>query len=80
MGKRWQRLLICTMFRDGKRMATSHNIRNVQERDGKQMATPLNPFTTKKFFLSDSNENLTVDLLKYSKIFLFQTKNFISHC
>jgi hypothetical protein len=37
----------------------------------------LNPFTTKKFFLSDSAENLS---LNYSKIFLFQTKKFISHC
>ncbi len=40
----------------------------------------LNPFTTKKFFLFDSTENLIVDSLKYSKIFLFQTKIFISHC
>ncbi len=40
----------------------------------------FNPFTTKKFFLSDSIENLTKDSLKYSKILLFQTKNFMLHC
>ncbi len=32
----------------------------------------VNPFTTKKFFLSDSAENLTVNSLDYSKIFLFK--------